>query len=590
MKQTLKGIICLVLTAFTILVSLGNQVQAAETTEYAVNQYQIVVILQADGSALVTETISYQLLKRVKQFNFTINYVDAGRIRLDKIDVSTQADQASAPVFVEVLHANAASNQLQPLTYEVKDNGSNLQIQLNALSESDTRRTVRLTYQLTHSVMRQQNAALLKWRFFASSGAVDISKPSLAIQLPQAVSPLQTWYLPVSLAEFIMTQPQKNQLVFQAAQMLSDQDLTLYCLLSTDMFPDAATAENSQSWEAITEEARQLESGLHRQASMLSALTAFLYILLGLAVLVVLLIFWIFDKESAAKFRQKYLLEIPTDCSPALMAILLHRARPGRLILGTLLDLVRRGELSLHGCIFTWLNPERQDYTGFSASEVFLMQWLFGHVSSGMILSTAEIRRFAREPATAHEFQAYYQQYRQLLDEEVVSQGLIDTKLTRKGRLVSWLAALVYLILAILATIGLRSFVGLHLLIPTIILTVYSLQIRRLTVTGRELYARCLALLRTIRHYSHLREQTDNHFAGTLLPIAVSLGIADPWLNRLVAEVPDRRLPVSDLFREYGLNSTTKSWPDQVRALSADLKVMESMLSASLLMASGIHW
>jgi len=400
--------------------------------------------------------------------------------------------------------------------------------------------------------------------------------------------------LPVSLADFNTAQPSGSQFVYQAAQLAAGQDLTLIALYPLDLFPEAPEAAQLQNRDELTEAARQMDQSLHQQESWRNALTSGLILLLALSVLSIVLIYWIFDREGTALFRQRYLQKVPADYPPALLSVLMRKTKPSRLILGTLADLVRRGELTRRGFVFSQLHPERVDYVGFAAFEAFLMQWFFGRIAGGATISTAEIRKYARDPATAPDFQGDYRQFRRLIDEEINIRGLIDAGQTRRGRQTSQIIALLYLVLTVLAVFYLQKASSLFLLIPSAVLAIYSWKLRRLTVAGRELYARGEALQRTVRDFSHLCPLWDDWgdgLVGDILPLSLSLGLARQLLLPVQRADQPQLQKLAAQLAVYGISASSgPSSPDQVKALAADLQAMESMLAASLLLSSGIHW
>jgi len=266
----------------------------------------------------------------------------------------------------------------------------------------------------------------------------------------------------------------------------------------------------------------------------------------------------------------------------------LRQNRPARLILATLLDLVRRKELALDGCVFTLLHPERTDYTGFSASEVYLLQWMFGQIARENTLSTAQIRQYARGEDTAERFRAYYRQYRVLFDEELRSRDLFDQNRTIRGRIIATIVAGIYLVLTAVFVLPLRAPAGWLLLLPSFLLLLYSRQINRLTQNGRELRARCRSLRRYLLQMARQKPLAEPDFLARILPVSIALGNSQNLfrqIGRNWSQVGPEQLGISGLADRSKKRSTT----DQLQDFIVDLQVMESMLSASLLLAEGVH-
>ena len=583
-----KAKICLMIMIFSLTLFGGGAVQAAAEPAFTISQYDIQMILAPDGSADVTEMISLEIKQSQSNFSFAIDYAGSGNIQIDSIGIAARTDNPAEAIFVDVPRTETAPSQNTPMAYQLQDDGSTLAINLQVLTDDQSSRTVRIAYQLSQLVVCHQDAALIKKDFFSIGSPIAINRPGLTIQLPGSATALQTWSLPVSTADFKQSQPQPDQLHFQADQLAAGQTLSLFCLLPLNLFEKAPTADSPLSRSALTELARQAESEQNQQSDIFKVVSSLIFILLAFALLVGFLIFWFFDKESGASFRSRFSHEIPAGIPPALMAILMRKRNPGRLILATLMDLVRRGVLQLHGCVFSQPGPTALELEGLASYETFLLQWFFDRMAAGKTLSTADIRRLARDPDTSGEFHIYFKTFSHLLNEDFANAGLIDKVRGMRGRKLCLLAAALYLAMTVASVLYLQNATGLLLLLPTVLLVIYSWLIRRLSVTGRELFARIQALRRSMLQVAW-EESPDPFFYQRALPLAIGLGVDSELLRQLLQlakNCPDGAFSLAD----YGFSAETSSASEQIMVLAADLKVMESMLSASLLIAAGTHF
>lgn len=587
MRLQLKAKISLMIIIFLLVLLGGNTVQAAEEPGFTISQYDTRMLLEPDGSAEVVETLSYQISQGQSSFSFAIDYAGAGNVLLENIGVAAGSGNPAEAVFVEVPQTETATNQNAPMAYQLRDNGRKLSINLQVLTDDQSSRMVRISYRLSQAAVRQKDVALIKRDFFSIGGPVEINRPSLTIKLPGAAAALQTWSLAVSATDFTKSQPQPDLLLFQADQLAAGQTMTLFCLLPVNLFEKATAAAQPLSRSELIGLARQAESERKRQSDLFKVANSLVFILLAFALLVGFIIFWFFDKESGASFRNRFSHEIPADIPPALLAILMRKQNPGRLILATLMDLVRRGVLQLHGCVFS--QPERTEARpeGLASYEIFLLEWFFERMATGKTLSTADIRRLARDPETSGEFHIYFNTFSRLLRDEFAQAGLVDKSRGLRGRNLCLLAALLYLAMAIASVLCLQNASGLLLLLPTALLAVYSGYIRRLTVAGRELYARGQAVRRSM--IQDAREASpDPGFFQRALPLAIGLGIDHALLQKMLrfaSSSPDIDISLAD----YGFPAAPGRFSEQIMVLAADLKVMVSMLSASLLIAAGTY-
>ena len=583
----MKTTALLALLSLLAMAMAGCSAGASADKTFLVNQYDVLAALSEDGSAVVTETFEFEMKQRRQAFEFNVNYGDAGSIEFQKVAIAAGKDSGGNEQYIEVQNTAATGNQSSSSSYELQDDGSKMRIIVNVLSEAGSTRQIRLSYRLPRAVVRNSDNALLEQAFFTRIETSNVIRTSLAIQLPVAMTDIATWYLPVSMTDYTHSRPQDDLIAFSGQPSPGQQAMTLYCLMPVDSFAGAAVSQPDKTWDILTAEARQAADALKIEHSAKSSVYYLVFILLALSTILILIIYWLYDRENVAVFRNRYLQRLPAGSRPAVLALLMHRDRPGRLMLSTLLDLVRRGSLKLHGNVFSLPAGDIRDYSGFAAYEVFLVQWLFDHIARDTMISTAEIRRFARDQAAAGEMHAYYAQFRRLIDEEIERGGLIDLWHVRRGRIVASAASLVYLLLTIGSIIFLRDSISLLLLIPTVFLGAYAWNIRRLTPAGRELYVAAQALRRTIRDYDGENVAMDASFFRDMIPLAIMLDGCERLIDNLLEAGQDSSDPFAD-FRLglYGIEPSARPWRDQVLALRADFKIMDSMLAASLLLSS----
>lgn len=593
MPLKFKMKICMILMLLALLLPLlsGCSVVSANNSDYSISRYEIQVVLQNDGSALVTETVSFNVRKNLKVFNFDLDYADSGIIQIDQVNILNNQDDVVSDAAYEIkpLISNASLNS--NADYQSQDDGQTLNIQIAVLTEADATRTIQLVYRLSGIIRRNSDNAALIHRFFASTEDADIDQLDLAIKLPEPITEIEIWTLPVSLAEFSVSRPQPDLIRYQGVTSRGDDHLLLYCLFQPERFAAAKPFASNQTWEQLTAIAKKSANDLEINTKFRETISNLARVLLLLSIVLCLFIYWFYDREGRAKFRHHYWHAMPEGIEPAVMVLLMNQFVPGRLILTTLLDLARRNVLTLQGNIFKLTNTQIEQINGLKAYEKHLLQFLFEQIASGQSISTAEIRQYARSKTTAEKFQANYSQFRDLLDNEIKNLGLIDHERAQRGRILAWVASGCYLAIALVATFYLKMPGELLLLIPSAGMALYGWKIRRLTPAGRELYAMGQALKRTICECDGQKIWTEPEFFANMLPLAIGFGIGSQLADNLIMTGKDSQSPFSDhSFENYGVTPSATAWQAQIETLFADLKVMESMLSSSVLLSAGLHW
>jgi len=577
------------LTLLCLTLLAGCSDEPAVRQDYSVSRYDIQAVLADDGSAVVTETISLNMLTARRDLTFNIPYAMPGGASLQQVAMASADGSGSQEQFVVVQTLDTASNSLSAY-YEMQDDGANLRVKLNYMAEAGSRPKIKLTYKLGRAVVVNADNAFLKREFFQSIPALLVGQASLTIQMPAAATDLEIWHLPVSLTNYSDSRPLGNSIIFEGQPAQGEQTMLLYLLMPETMFSRVTPSQPGQTWDSLTGEARQAAYNLEGSGTARRAAYQLIFILLALSVVLVMIIYWFYDREGAASFRHRYWYSLPADCPPAVMAVLLHKDRPGRLLLATLLDLVRRGELTLQGNVFSLPATDVREYNGFAAFEIFLVQWLFDILAHGTTISTAEIRCYARDTAVSGEMHKYYTQFRRLIDEEIERLGLLDHWRMKRGRLIAGLSSLLYIILTVVLLLWLNSLSCLLLLLPAAFLAVYAFILRRLTPAGRELYAAGRALARTIRCAGRQKNDVCSAFFSEMVPMSAVLAANDS----LFANLSDHGRESPDPFRDYplenyGLRPSARSWLEQVQSLGNNINSMAAMLSASLLMSAAHH-
>jgi hypothetical protein len=358
-------------------------------------------------------------------------------------------------------------------------------------------------------------------------------------------------------------------------------------LLPGSYFGQAPSAAQRLTSEELISQAIARDALLHQQSEWRVRAYSAIFILIGLAAVLFFVVYWLYDREGAVIDRQRYLRDVPHACPPVVLALLLRRKRPARLILSILMNLVHKEFISLDGSVFTRL-ADQGDQDQLSASERYLLKWFFTDLAVNGSLTVPQVRSYAKHDETGDAFRSQYQQFLSLLDNELTDHGLLDRGKTFRGRLTACITALVYALLAVFLTVFIKTGVALLLLIPSIGFLLYSSTLRRLTNRGRERFSEGQALSRYLRRIVQLQPLPDADKQRRLLPYAMALGLIQPYLNALPHLWNSRQ--TQNQFVAFGIGKTAnKPVKNQIAQLACDLRVMESMLAASLLLSERIH-
>lgn len=636
-----------------LFISIPGPVAAIGQNAYHVDVYDVEIDLKSDGSAMITERILFVFEDDLNSIDLFINQNRSARLSevsvavsdrnppIDIMELREKQDQQD--LLQELTSAAVNGGSAVPMTYQQTDQEDAVRLRMHAFFEGGTSRLVEIRYGLSEVVRRSADTAFVKQRLVALRANTFITHLNFSLTLPYQPDDSNSWFQSISKNRPAMQQVKVDRWIVAWDQLNMEDSPDLILLMPQDVFPDVSQNLSLPLRQELIEQTEAELARLEQNRFWLGSLHALMFFLLGLSLIFMLLVYLLFDREGAPSVRNKYQMPKHLDYPPAVLSILMRTSKPGILIFSTLIDLVRREELEIEGLVFTWKNPDRNDYTGFKAFEIFLLQWLFDRISKGRTLSTVQIRDYARDRATSEEFNGYYEQFRQLLNEELPMYGFFDETKGRYGRLIGLSLSAAYLVIGILGMVLLRSWTGLLLLAPASAFFFYGLSLRHLTGFGNEQYTKGKAIRRYLASFYDLEVEQKSPFdlpdcreLADALPYAIALDRTKNFMRQLILLAKDRAICSAELIDTYQFLSTrnetvrpekeneeteatTRSTDlseldrsekqdhsvdsgkpvvseaaraasaEQIRLLGRDLVAMESMLLASFYLSSHFH-
>lgn len=596
--------------------------------DYTVENYDITVQLQPDGNAVMTEKLLVKFNENLRQLDLYVNRLRNSRLGNVSISISEKdpdLEQLALPpeestiLYQELQPGDPESSAQSPLTWLQQDQENSVRLRLSLVLAQGSSYQITVKYGLEHLIRRNDEIAYVQQQINILPDDVPMKNINVRYYLPYQPDGDDSWLRMIGDNE-----PQNSIIEVDnwttVWNKMNSQDFPeTIMIMPAENFLQIEASANLPNREALINEAQERVTRADRRMFWRESVEALVYFLLVLALVFILLIYFIFDREGIASFRARYYLPESIELPPAVISMVMRTGRPAGLIMSTLLDLVKRRELSLEGQVFTWLHADRNDYTGFRAFEIFLLQWLFDKASGGTnTLSAVQLRDYAKARSSAEEFRGYYDQFVELLSEEMIGYGLYDESKSYYGRLIGQALAAAYVVLSVLACVYLVSPIGLVLLIPAVVFFLYALSLRHLTSYGNEQYARGLAFRRYLSQFYELdRNITDIRLpdcedAVKLLPYAVALnrtklymrqllmmakdnsaecgsGLLETYQNRTLATADSNKRGEESGSGEQASAAAKAAAVEQIRLLGRDLVTMESVLAAGFYMSSSFH-
>lgn len=169
------------LAGFCLWFSLSMQAAA----DYDIDQYRVNVDIQRDGSANVTQAMTYQF---DDDYHGVFNVQDLKGIRGAQLEsVTTQLN--SGPTTIATAGNTEANN-----TYQLTQNADRMRVKLYRQVQDDDELKVVYRYRLQGVVTNYADTAELNWKVIGSGWDVALDNVKIVIQLPaKNVSALQAW-------------------------------------------------------------------------------------------------------------------------------------------------------------------------------------------------------------------------------------------------------------------------------------------------------------------------------------------------------------------------------------------------------------
>lgn len=361
----------------------------------------------------------------------------------------------------------------------------------------------------------------------------------------QAVS--ETWFADQS--------NEYNNLEFSSNNFRFQADQFVYISLPQDLFPDLATNRPDLTLENFFPNPDSIYINQKNFWDFLAE-PWLLGIVLAVSIILVLIIYVLFELEGYLFVKCPRLGRSIFEINAAHAAYLVKQDAQGSLILAGLLQLVQKNEVDLNKTTFYWNYPEREIFSDFNSSEVFLLQWLFEDSSKTNkypVTSAEKIYVQTGKEKHATDFLLNFKQYLLLLEDDLVKDGYISRKNKRRGQrgyiIISCLILIAFLVVFAVS----KSGWSLSLLFPYIFSIFRIFKARYYTLEGREKLKQLKSLKIALQSPNNFLKQqmkwiSTRDLAPLILPYAISFNLVETFLDQLDND-SHSRLGILDLLK-----------------------------------------
>jgi uncharacterized membrane protein len=165
--------------------------------------------------------------------------------------------------------------------------------------------------------------------------------------------------------------------------------------------------------------------------------------------IIVLIAFLILFQRKKNIYRQNDFTGIPEDCTPAIAALITGILSSTNVVYATILDLMRKGYLSIDDQTLQSYNTEfvvtkvkNADETLLSHEKYFL-SWLFGKMGDGSSVSTRQIENYSKNYGS--KFLEAYNLWKSKVKTSAIQKGYYDTGTRKYGTAALILSVLLFI-------------------------------------------------------------------------------------------------------------------------------------------------
>lgn len=545
---------------FTILFLFGVATPNVMAQSYEISNYDVLVKIQEDGSALFTERISYDFEGEFNGVLFNLDYSP----HPTPTDISVAVEEEGKPA---VSYQKDSSKQ--PGTYEMTDTGEFLNFTVyNPVANA--RRTVIYSYRVPEMVTNFNDTAQFNRKVIGAAWDDELMDVDVQIELPAAVEPgeLKAWGHGNANGNVTLVE---NRIV----NLTIDLNPANTFVEANVLFPTYVTwenpntvAENRLDQIINAEEAMQKEREARHQTLVIAGIIV--GIIAPLFALIVLL--WLKKKNNQSNpnpyVAPDHLYTLPDDMSPAVMNKAVFGHEPdSQAVTATILDLVRRGYLKMTEIPYDdyydyELEKLKEPDATLSAHEKQLMKWFLQTAGDGKSVTFSYIESLSAETTIGERFYKAQMLWEKEVRDEAADHAA-KYAAPHAAAAKSWSLAALFatIIFFIVLTIGFFIFdlpgwlflLGLAGLVLGIYVVVYNFKHPPLTPEGDKWRKDWQAFERMLADVGEFTMQDIGSVEmwDTYLVYAAALGIADNVLEQMSIQYPGDVIYATSYFYPY---------------------------------------
>ena len=444
-----------------------NPLNVSASDEVDLSKFNIETTIKEDGSIDMVEFITYNFSGKYNGAYRDVSIKNTDGMYNVKVSYVSKSGQETP--FRKV---NTAENGDDNVFQILKQDTDLYRIKIYSPSK-DEEKTFKITYTMKNVATKYKDTGEFFYEYWSDYNETEIDNLKIHINIPDIAEDnnIKAYYHAVSSGNASV----KNGSVDYSFPHVNSKELVeTRVLFPASSIPLSSKIRNENALSRILKEEadyREKQQQKIAHAIMIKKIFNYVSMILGLLFIIFMFPVWRKFRNNPQDIYSTYSPpELPEECTPAVASYMVKRTVDGRTTYATILDLWRKGYLTIEKTEF----ENSKDKVDFSIKKVkkaaqellkherYFISWLFDTLGDGETVTTSAIKKSNESSSFYYDFQ----KWSKLVEEEVKSRNYYDKKANSAGR---WLILFSVIgIIVSIVSLAFRAYFGIFSLLVSI--------------------------------------------------------------------------------------------------------------------------
>ena len=397
---------------------------------YSIYDLNINVDLQKDGSAIISETVTYD----ITEINGVVFYIDAkdhGKIDFLEVFENERSNKSDEDSY----------KKLDSLRYKITEDKGVYEVKVFSRNKN-TSRKFRFVYTLPNAIHVYDDIAQFNRKMLGKKWEQDIEHITITVKLPVSEDYESSKFLVFGHGPLNgRVDKMKNTAVYKLDNYRSGDFVETHILMEPEIFSEFDNSKiihENKKEELLKMEKKFAEKANFKREIIKKIYDLAKYIPIPGAIILAFITLWIFKiKRSVIKSYEKdiafgkYLREIPR-LSPAVVGLIMTKNINNNEVLATILDLVRKKILSLETVgKNTFLKRTGNSNKSLSEAEKIILSIYINDFGDGMCVDLDSLKYSAKEYLYSEKVTEKFLSWGERIVNTPIEEGLENIELSK---------------------------------------------------------------------------------------------------------------------------------------------------------------